>query len=121
MHTAYTAELSDDWDLTLDANGNLKMLRDTPAIEQNVANEGRLFKDDAYFRADEGIDWFSDQLGKGVQDAVMRNRLRNAAQRVPGVLSVDGITIKELNQETRVLRAKLEITTEGGSIGRAEI
>lgn len=121
MHTAYTASLSEDWDLQLDANGNLSMLRDARAVEQNVCNEGRLFLDDAYFRADEGIAWFSDQLGKAVQDAVMRNRLRTAAESVPGVLSVGEITINALDAETRTLRASLELSCEGGSIGRIEI
>ena len=35
-HTAYTAELSDDWDLTLDGNGDLSMIRGAQAICQNV-------------------------------------------------------------------------------------
>ena len=40
-HTAYTAELSSEWDLQLDGNGNVAMLREAPAILQNVCNEGR--------------------------------------------------------------------------------
>ena len=49
-HTAYTAELSSEWDLQLDGNGNVAMLREAPAILQNVCNEGRLFYHDAVFR-----------------------------------------------------------------------
>ena len=37
-HTAYTAELSSEWDLQLDGNGNVAMLREAPAILQNVCN-----------------------------------------------------------------------------------
>lgn len=121
-HTAYTAALdANSWDLQLDANGNVVMAKETNAIVQNVCNEGRLFTGDAYFRFEDGIDWFTDQLGEPVQEAVTSENLRTAALAVPGVLSVDSVTINELNQKTRTLHGTIEITTEGGSYGRAEI
>lgn len=120
-HTAYTAALSAEWDLQLDGNGNVSMLRDTAAIVQNVCNEGRLFYNDAIFRWDEGIQWFSDQIALPIQEAVTTEDLRTAAASVPGVLTVDSVTLLELDPATRNLSAEVKITTEGGTYGTARI
>lgn len=113
-HTANTWALSPDWDLELDGNGNPKMLTELDAICQNVANECRLFLHDAYFRYDEGIDWFTDQLGQKIQLSVLTSRLRNAALSVDGVISVRSIDIDELNQKTRTLHGVINIQTVYG-------
>lgn len=120
-HTAYTAALSAEWDLQLDGNGNISMLRDTEAIVQNVCNEGRLFYNDAIFRWEEGIQWFSDQIALPIQEAVTTEDLRTAAASVPGVLTVDSVTLLELDPATRNLSAEVKITTEGGTYGTARI
>lgn len=114
MHTENTLALSSNWDLQFDSNGNLSFLKEAEAICQNVCNECRLFLNDAYFRYDEGIDWFTDQLGQPLQESVVTERLRNAALSVPGVLSVVNIEITEIDQETRTLHGKIEIETQYG-------
>lgn len=120
-HMSYTAELSPDWDLVLDGNGNLSMLRGAQAICQNVSNEGRLFYHDARFRWEQGIHWFDDQIALPIQQAVTTEDLRTAAASVPGVLTVDAVTLIELDPATRTLSAEIDITTEGGTNGRARI
>ena len=114
MHTENTLALSPNWDLSFDSNGDLRMLSEAEAIAQNVCNECRLFLRDAYFRNDEGIDWFTDQLGKPLQMSVVTSRLREAALRVPGVISVRSINLEEIDQETRTLHGTIEIETEYG-------
>ena len=114
MHTQKTLGLSSDWDLQFDANGNLKMLDKADAICQNVCNECRLFLHDAYFRYDEGIDWFTDQLSRPLQVAIVTDRLRRAALSVPGVLAVTEIHLEVLNKKERTLRGTIEIETEYG-------
>ena len=114
MHTENTLALTPDWDLQFDSNGNLKFLTEVEAICQNVCNETRLWYRDAYFRYEEGIDWFTDQLGEPLQESVVTERLRNAALSVPGVLSVVNIEITKIDQETRTLHGKIEIETEYG-------
>lgn len=114
-HTALTWALTSDWDLALNPNGSPEVLREADAIAQNVANECRLFARDAYFRYDDGIEWFSDQLGRPVQTAVITDRLRQAALRVPGVVRVISIQIDELDKDSRILHGKMEIETEYGN------
>ena len=120
-HTAYTAELSSGWDLVLDGNGNVSMLRGSPAVVQNVCNEGRLFYNDAVFRWEDGIKWFDDQIALPIQQAVTTADLRGAAESVPGVLMVNSVELKSIDRETRTLHAEIEITTEGGTNGTARI
>lgn len=121
MHDSYTAMLDENWDLCLDSNGNLKILSGATATAQNVCNECRLFKHDAYFRFEDGIDWFDDQLGKTVQSAVLTNRLRKAAQSVNDVTRVRSITINKLDNTTRKLCGRVEIETVWGTNEQIEI
>ena len=114
MHTENTLALTTDWDLQFDSNGNLKFLTEVEAICQNVCNETRLWYRDAYFRYDEGIDWFTDQLGKPLQVAIVTDRLRRAALSVPGVLAVTSINLESVDKQTRTLRGTIEIETEYG-------
>ena len=114
MHTENTLALTPDWDLQFDSNGNLKFLTEVESICQNVFNETRLWYRDAYFRYEEGIDWFTDQLGKPLQVAVVTDRLRQAALRVPGVVSVVNVELTEVDQKTRTLHGKIEIETQYG-------
>lgn len=114
-HTAKTLKLTPDWDLEIDENGNLAMLDGVDAILQNVSNEVRLFWHDAYFRYEGGIKWFSDVLGKPLQEAVLRDRLRTTALSVPGVVSVDNVVIEAIDEETRSLHGKIYVTTEAGN------
>lgn len=111
-YTSQTLALTESWDLDFDANGNLKMLNGSQAIVQNVCNECRLFFHDAYFRWEEGTDWFSDQLGKPLQTSVMVDRLRQAILRVDGVLSVEDIQLTEVDPDTRTLHGTITIQTE---------
>lgn len=120
MHTENTLTLDAGWDICFDVNGNLRFATGAEAVCQNVANECRLFLHDAYFRWEDGIAWFTDQLGKPLQASVLTDRLRRAALRVPGVLAVKSIELTDVDQATRTLHASMEIETSYGN-GRASI
>ncbi|MBS5291671.1 MAG: hypothetical protein KHY22_04015 [Sutterella wadsworthensis] len=113
-HTAFTLALNDSWDIDLDEGGNLKLYRDKKAVLQNVANECRLFKHDAYFRYEEGIDWGADQLGKKAREILVVSRLREAAELVDDVESVDSVELDEFNPDTRTLKGTITVTTKWG-------
>lgn len=51
----------------------------------------------------------------------MTHTAYTAASSVPGVLTVNSVTLKKLDPATRTLSAEIEITTEEGMNGRAEI
>lgn len=114
-HTSNTWGLTPDWDLDFDANGNPKMLTGLEAVCQNVSNECRLFLHDAYFRYEDGTDWFTDQLGLPIQRSVIASRIRDAALSVDGVLNVQSVEIEELDQKTRILHGTVYLETVYGN------
>ena len=59
MAYGHTLTLDADWDLQLDAAGNIMTSSGDYAVAQNVANAVRLFTDDAYYDADRGIPHFA--------------------------------------------------------------
>ena len=120
-HTTVTPKLSDDWNLVIDGNGNLMFIEGSEAICQNVANECRCFKNDLYFHADHGINWFNDQLGEPLQKAVTTDRLRKAAEKVYGVQFVQYVDIKDVDNRKRTLVGTIQIKTIEGKNGRSEI
>ena len=111
-HESRTLALSPSWDLTLDENGNPATIEEISAVLQNCANECRLFTNDAYFRFEDGIPWFDDQLAKPINEALVSQRLREACLSVEGVLSVRSVEIIELDAKTRTLHARIQLETE---------
>ena len=62
-HTAKTALLSSGWDLQLTPEGNILLTSGALAIAQNLANEIRLWTNDAYYQQENGIAWKDLWLG----------------------------------------------------------
>lgn len=121
-HTQYTLALTtDNWDLSIGADGSLKTLKKDEAILQNVCNECRCFTDDLYFDRDRGIPWFDDQLGQKLRPAITQSDLRQAASRVDGIESVDEVNLTFLSDQDRTLHAEIEVTTENGLNGRVTV
>ncbi len=114
-HTAMTATLTSDWDLSLDVSGNVALSKRSHAVAQNVANECRLFWGDAYFRNEDGIEWFPGQLGKPVNQAIVSGLLRKAAESVDGVERVTSIELRDLNSDSRTLRGVITFQTKWGT------
>jgi len=122
MHTRRTIELDPaTWDITLDAAGQIKAVIGVPATAQNVANEARLFTEDAYFIQDQGIPHFVAELGRKFvsNGSVLRAYLRRAAGKVADVRDILAIEVSRFNPETRELSGAIEFTTEEGTANGA--
>lgn len=112
-HTDKTALLNPTtWDLRLTPEGNIFLVSGSLAIAQNLANEIRLWKNDAYFQQENGIDWKEAQLAKKLDISVLSQLIHEAGRRTNGVRSVDSVEVTEFNQETRTLHGEITITTE---------
>ena len=116
-HTAYTPRLTDSWEFQIDSAGQIVMCQSTAAICQAVANDCRCFTNDLYFIDTQGTPY---RTGKPIQRAVVASRLREAAEAVPGVESVESIEL-EIDQDTRRLTGSINIITTDGDYGRAEL
>ena len=116
MHTRRTLKLNrDTWDLTLDGVGRIALTRDELATAQNVANEARLFTEDAYFIQNKGIPHFIIELGRRVNTSVLRSYLRRAAMQVPDVKEVTSVEVINFDPKTRTLTGDIQFTTKEGA------
>ncbi len=105
------------WDLTLDASGRIAIADGAMATAQAVANEARLFTDDAYFIQDRGIPHFAIDLGQKNNGAILRSYLNRSANSVDDVQEVISIEVENIDRETRTLTGKIEFKTIGDSNG----
>lgn len=111
-HTRRTLQLDrKTWDVTLDGVGRISLTGDDYATAQNVANEARLFTEDAYFIQDQGIPHFTIELGRRVNASVLRSYLRRAALSVPDVKDVLSVQIISFDPKTRTLTGDIQFTT----------
>lgn len=120
----HTLLLNDQWDIHLNAAGDIAtdrdsnaaqrelMLAESYAIAQNVANAVRLFTDDAYFFPERGIPHYAIELGRRPSLAVFRTRVRAAAEGVDGVT---GVYLANLDiDDDRTLSGDIQLSTSTG-------
>lgn len=114
-HTRKTLELSERWDLLLTSSGDIAVRNGDIATAQNVANEGRLFTDDAYFIQDKGIPHFSVELGKSSASSILLEaQLRTAARRVDDVSEIVSINVTNFDRKSGTLSGEITFTTIEG-------
>ena len=102
----------DTWDIGLDSAGQIAVSTGPYAIAQDVANACRLFTNDAYYDPRRGVPHFSIELGRIPNPAMLREKLRQAA------LSVEGVVDAKIEQLTlnddRVLPGDIRLTLATG-------
>ena len=120
-HTRRSLELvKETWDITLDSSGLIKLAGDEYATAQNVANEARLFLNDAYFRQAQGIPHFNVELGiKYSESIILRTYLLRAAGRVRDVDEVLSVDVQEFDPVTRTLSGSITFNTVEGLMKQA--
>lgn len=120
-HTRKTLQLNENWDISLNAAGRISIAEGGAATAQNVANECRLFTNDAYYAQERGIPYFEIALGHVPAQAVLRARLRKAAMLVEDVQEVTSIQLESFDTETRRLSGDIQFTSVGGENGTIEL
>ena len=120
-HTRKTLLLDSNWDLTLDKAGRIAIAEGAYATAQNVANECRLFTDDACFETERGIPYYLVALGRKLSPSVLRARLRDAAMLVEDVEDVTEVVLESLDTETRRVTGEIQFTSREGENASVEL
>ena len=124
MAYGHSLLLDAEWDIQLDASGNIAVTTGDYAVAQNVSNAVRLFTDDAYYDPDRGIPHFAITLGRKPSMSIFRAVVRQAALGVDGVRAVDVKDIQLAQRDTaspdgsaitpRTLTGDIRLTMEDG-------
>jgi hypothetical protein len=120
-HTRKTLLLDKHWDICLDKAGRIAVAEGPYATAQAVANECRLFTDDAYFEPDRGIPYYLIALGRKLSPSVLRARLRDAAYLVEDVDDVTDVVLESLDTETRRVTGEIQFTSKEGEDASVEL
>lgn len=105
----------DVWDLVLDANGNIASASEPYARAQDVACACRLFAREQWYDMQSGIPYDSEILGQWPPLSLVRERLKQAALSVDGVVSaqvvITGVSGRNISGQVQF------IDTEGKQNG----
>lgn len=77
-----------DWDLVLDAEGNMAKANTPYATAQDVASSIRLFDNELWYQPKRGIPYFKDVLGQLPPTSLIKEYITEQALSVPSVTTV---------------------------------
>nr|DAY64980.1 MAG TPA: Protein of unknown function (DUF2634) [Caudoviricetes sp.] len=111
-HTLY---LDKNWDINVNDAGNIATTKGAYAVAQNAANAIRLFTNDAYFNATQGIPHFDIELGKrpDVSESMLVNRIKKAVMSISGTTGCEPVL--EYDDDGRLVSGNVVITLDGGT------
>lgn len=119
MSTGHSLKLTVENDLTIDGYGNIACCTLDEAVAQDVACTLRLFKDDAWYYPERGLDHFSTTLGIKPTASLVRTRFARAARQVPGVAAA---TVTDISiDDHRNLNCSVVVQTTNGGIKQIDI
>lgn len=82
----------DNWDLEIDASGNIAVATDVYQQAQDIASAGRTITGDLYYNTNAGIPYLTEILGQtGYPLALYKMHLEQAALSIGGVVSAQAI------------------------------
>lgn len=100
---------TDEWDLVLDANGDIALADEPYAISQDVASAIRTFKTDCWYDQRKGMPYWQQILGHYPPMALVRSAIVKEAMGEPKVVQVTvnrlGITDRRVTGEVLVIDA----------------
>lgn len=107
-----------EWDLLLDAAGNIAAASDPYAQAQDVASALRTFLGEVWYDTTVGIPYFQQILGRSPPITVFQELMIAAAKTVPGVVSAE-CTITGFTD--RRVQGQVTFTTSDGQTGTVTI
>jgi hypothetical protein len=104
------------WDLVVDANGNIAVASDPYSLAQDAASAIRLFQGELLYDTTQGVPYFDQILGKLPPLALVKAKIVAAALTVPGVAAA-ACFISSFSGRT--VHGQIQITTSTGVIATA--
>lgn len=99
----------EEWDLTVDSNGDIALAKEPYAIAQDVASECRLWLGEARYDTTDGVSYERSILGQRPTPADLTNWYQDQAKKVSGVNDATVI----LQFDNRQLTGQIQLTIDG--------
>lgn len=101
----------DNWDLVVDAAGNIAVASEPYSIAQDVASACRLFLGELYYQPDKGIPYFQQILAQNPPASLIKAQVEKAAMTVPEVASATCVLTGE---DGRTLTGQIQVVDTFG-------
>lgn len=102
----------DDWDICVDASGNIALASEPYAQPQDAASACRVFEGEAWFDTTLGVPFFAQPI------QVVKARMVVEAEQVPGVVRA-AVVLTEISDRT--LGGQVQIDTGNGAVLAASL
>ena len=106
----------DQWDLCLDAEGNIAVASNPYAIAQDVASAIKLFYGELWYNAGSGVPYFEQILGQNPPEQLIRAELEKAALTVPEVVKAKVTTLGMNNRRLVGIIEVIDKTGQSNSV-----
>ncbi|MEX9565955.1 hypothetical protein ABMZ87_17775 [Morganella morganii] len=110
--TYATIALDENWDWTIDKNGNIDTKTGGAAVAQDVASACATFLGEVYYNDKLGIPYQTEILGKAFSSAYLSGKLEAEARRIEPV--TDAVASVFFDSVTRRVSAKIMTQTGDG-------
>lgn len=104
----------ENWDMVIDASGNIAVASDPYSLAQDAASEIRLFKGEFYYDTIQGIPYWQQILGKFPPVSLMKAKFIAAALKVPQVVRAKcylrAITKRQVSGQVQTIDANDRIS-----------
>lgn len=102
-----------NWDLLVDASGNIAVASDPYSVAQDVASAVRVFQGEEWYNTSFGVPYFQQILGKLPPANLIKTLIANVAATVPGcnnpVVYLSGLS-------GRMLSGQIQFTDSNGTV-----
>lgn len=102
---------NENWDLTIDANGNIAMATGAQALAQDAAAACMLYLGELWYDTTQGVPYFTQLWGKLPPQSLIQAKFEQAALTVPGVESA---TVALTSFTDRNIAGTVTITSSSG-------
>lgn len=100
------------WDLVLDAKGDIALASDPYSLAQDAASAIKLFQGELWYDTTKGVPYWVSILGKFPPLQLIKNKLTDAALTVPGVVTAQCFIS---STRDRVIKGQVQITDSSGA------
>lgn len=107
----------DNWDITLDASGNLALAPESWSLAQDAASAIKLFAGEQYYDTSQGVPYWDEVLGKWPPISLIKGRMVEAALTVPKVVQAK-CYLAAIGPD-RLARGQVHVTDTDGNLSVA--